>query len=240
MDLGVLSIIILGISVGFFVQTVMGFAGALTALPIMLIGMELQDAIAYISIFYLFSSIFLISKEWQNIDKKIIARLALASVIGVFLGIMVLSYGKPIVLKKALGFFIILNVGYTLIGKDKYKPSFKLEVPFGVLGGFFSGVFSTGGPLYAICIKNTVTDIKTFRATMIGVLGLVTIVRIPMLSFNGVLNVTHLKYSLFVFPFFLFAQFLGKKIYLKLNEALFKKTLLVLLFLSGIALMLKS
>ena len=86
------------------------------------------------------------------IDKNIIARLALASVIGVFLGIMVLSYGKPIVLKKALGFFIILNVGYTLIGKDKLKPSFKLEIPFGILGGFFSGVFSTGGDLYMLFV----------------------------------------------------------------------------------------
>src|SRR5690606_30652560 len=121
MNITVLLILEIGIFAGFYVQTVVGFAGSLIALPILLFGMQLPDAIAYISIFYLFSSVFLISKEWKNIDKKMILQLAVASVIGVVLGILVLTFSKPLVLKKALGVFILVYVAYITFGKKKIQ-----------------------------------------------------------------------------------------------------------------------
>lgn len=227
-------ILAIGIFVGFYVQTVVGFAGSLMALPILLFKMELPDAIAYISIFYLFSSVFLISKEWENIDRKIIWQLALTSVIGVVLGILVLTFAKPIVLKRALGVFILLYVAYASFGKEKIILSKGGVISFGVLAGFFSGVFSTGGPLYVICVENTVKNIKSFRATMIGVLGLVTITRVPALAVSGILNFSHLKMTLFVLPVFLLAQFLGRRTFLKIDEKMFKKSLMLLMGVSGL------
>lgn len=238
MILEVFIILSLGIFVGFYVQTVIGFAGSLMALPILLFKMELPDAIAYISIFYLFSSAFLITKEWRNIDKKIILQLAIASMIGVVLGIMMLSYAKPIFLKRGLGVFILIYVAYLIFGKKKIQLSKGGVMSFGVLAGFFSGIFSTGGPLYLICVENTVKNIKVFRATMIGVLGLVTVTRVPALAVSGIISLSHLKMTVFVFPIFLFAQFLGKRTFMKIDERLFKRSLMVLLSISGMILIL--
>jgi hypothetical protein len=229
MEVTIILILTLGIFVGFYVQTVVGFAGSLMALPILLLGMDLPNAIAYISIFYLFSSAFLITKEWHNIDKTIILKLAITSVIGVILGIVVLTFSKPIVLKKALGVFILIYVAYVSFGKKKVELNKGGIISFGVLAGFFSGVFSTGGPLYVMCIENTVREVKAFRATMIGVLGLVTITRVPALAVSGILNFNHLKMSLIVFPVFLFAQFLGKRTFKKIDEKAFKRFLMILL-----------
>ena len=233
-------LILLGTAIfcGFFVQTVVGFAGSLIALPILLIGLKLPDAIAYISIFYLFSSISLVYKEWKNIDKSVIGKLSIPSIIGVLAGIFVLTYSQPIILKRALGVFILLYVAYVVIGKIDLKLGNKGIMFFGVVGGFFAGVFSTGGPLYVIAVKNSVGEIKIFRATMIGVLALITIVRLPSLAIGGVLNSGHLKMSLIIFPIFILAQFLGNLFFLKINEVLFKKVLLGLLCLSGTALIL--
>lgn len=236
MDAELLLILGTAIFCGFFVQTVVGFAGSLIALPILLIGLKLPDAIAYISIFYLFSSAFLVSKEWQHIDKKVIGKLGIASAVGVVAGIIVLTYTQPVVLKKALGVFILLYVAYVIFGKTDLQLGNKGNMVFGALGGFFAGVFSTGGPLYVIAVKNTVEEVKIFRATMIGVLALVTAVRVPSLAIGGVLNAGHLKMSLIIFPVFILAQFLGNYMFLKINEALFKKVLLGLLCLSGTAL----
>lgn len=236
MDIELLLLLGTAIFCGFFVQTVVGFAGSLISLPILLIGLKLPDAIAYISIFYLFSSIFLVTKEWKNIDKKVIGKLGLASAIGVIIGIVVLTYSQPVVLKKALGVFILLYVAYVLLGKSDLKLGYKRNMMFGALGGFFAGVFSTGGPLYVIAVKNSVQEVRIFRATMIGILALVTVVRIPSLVIGGVLNSGHLKMSLIIFPVFILAQFLGNYMFLKINEELFKKVLLGLLCLSGTAL----
>lgn len=236
MELELLIVLGTAIFCGFFVQTVVGFAGSLVALPILLIGLKLPDAIAYISIFYFFSSGFLVYKEWKNIDRNVILRLGWASAIGVITGIVVLTYSKPILLKKALGIFILLYVVYVIVGKTDLKLGKKGNTMFGILGGFFAGVFSTGGPLYVIAVKNTVAEARIFRATMIGILALVTAVRIPSLAIGGILTTSHIKMSLLILPIFFLAQFLGGQLFLKINEKLFKKVLLGLLCLSGVAL----
>ena len=63
-----LLLLITGISIGFFIQTITGFAGALVSLPFLLFVMPLSDAIAYLSIFYSISTPIYVYKEWQNID----------------------------------------------------------------------------------------------------------------------------------------------------------------------------
>ena len=236
MDIALLLLLIIGIFTGFYIQTTIGFAGSLIALPILLFGMELSDAIAYISIFYMFSSILLITKELKNIDKNIILKLTTATVLGIVLGILVLTFSKPIFLKKALGIFILLYVAYIILVKNKIVLNKVGIFSFGVMAGFFSGVFSSGGPLHVICIENSVKDIKTFRATMIGISGLVTLIRVPALAVSGILNISHLKMTAFVFPFFLLAQFLGKKTFSKINENAFKKILIALLCISAVIL----
>ena len=233
MSLVILLVVGLGIFAGFFIQTLIGFAGALIALPILLLVLGLQDAIAYISIFYFFSSVYLIAQEWQYIDRKIILKLSIATILGVGLGICVLAYGKPLFLKKALGVFILLYVCYTVYAKDKVFKQPKLNFLFGLAGGFFSGLFSTGGPLYVIIVKNSSLNMKSFRATMFGVLGLITAVRLPTLYAAGILNIEQMRYALYLMPFFILALYLGKKAFAKLNEVVLKKGVLALLFLSG-------
>lgn len=236
MSVVILLIVGLGIFTGFFIQTLIGFAGALIALPILLLVLGLQDAIAYISIFYFFSSVYLIAQEWKYINRKIILKLAIATILGVGLGIWVLAHGKPLFLKKALGVFILLYVSYTIYAKDKVFKQPKLTFLFGLAGGFFSGLFSTGGPLYVIIVKDSSITMQSFRATMFGILGLITAVRIPTLYSAGILNVEQLGYSLYIMPFFILAIYLGKKAYTKLNEVILKQGVLVLLFLSGVML----
>jgi uncharacterized membrane protein YfcA len=65
---------------------------------------------------------------------KLVKKLALSSFIGVVAGIVVLTYGKPLILKKALGIFIILFVLNSL--RNKTLPVTKMKHLFGFMGGF--------------------------------------------------------------------------------------------------------
>jgi len=85
-------------------------------------------------------------------------------------------------------------------------------------------------------VQNETTDVKTFRATMFGTLGLVTLMRIPVLVVTGLMTMHQVYNAIYVLPFFILALFLGKKVYLKLDDVLIKKIILGLLFLSGIML----
>ncbi|CAH0335811.1 hypothetical protein FVB9288_01469 [Flavobacterium sp. CECT 9288] len=230
----------LGIFTGFFVQTITGFAGALIALPFLLFAMPLPDAVGYLSIFYMISTPINVYKEWHNINLDLLKKLAVSSFFGLLVGIIVLAYGQPIILKKALGIFIILFVLNSLRSAKEIKFFSKMKFLFGFLGGFFSGLFSTGGPLYLIIVKNETSDVKIMRATMFGVLGLITLFRIPVLAFEGILTWQQLYNSLYVLPFFILALVLGKKVYLFLNDTILKKIMLSLLFVSGFVLLLKK
>ncbi|SDH13509.1 hypothetical protein SAMN04488062_104246 [Flavobacterium omnivorum] len=234
-----LLLLIIGIFAGFFIQTVIGFGGALIALPFLLIVMPLSEAVSYISIFYLISSPIYVYKEWDQIDKNLLKKIAFSSFFGVLAGILVLVYGKPLILKQALGVFIILFVLNSFRVKKNVVILKKTKHILGFLGGFFSGLFSTGGPLYVIILQNETTDVKTFRATMFGTLALVTLMRIPVLIAGGVMSMTQVYNSFYVLPFFILALFLGKKVYLKLNEALIKRVVIALLFVSGVMLVFK-
>ncbi len=235
-----LLVLTIGICFGFFIQTIIGFAGSLIALPFLLFVMPLSEAISYLSIFYFISTPIYVYKEWQNIDKDLLKKLALSSFLGILIGITVLIYCKPLFLKKALGIFIILFVLNSLRSKKEWLLVSKMKHLFGFLGGFFSGMFSTGGPLYVMVVQNATVDIKTFRATMLGVLGLVTIMRLPVLIFSGILTLNQLSNSLYVLPFFILAIIFGKKVYLQLNEKILKKFILFLLFGSGVMLVVNS
>ena len=74
---------------------------------------------------------------------------------------------------------------------------------------------------------------------MFGVLGLITVIRIPTLYTAGILNMEQVYYSLYIMPFFILAIYLGKKAYAKLNEVVLKNGVLALLFLSGVMLLIR-
>lgn len=239
MDMTLL-LLIIGIFIGFFIQTITGFAGALIALPFLLIVMPLPDAIGYLSIFYFISTPIHVYKEWNYIDKALIKQLALPSLLGLIIGIIALAYGQPFLLKRVLGVFIILFVLNSVITRKEIRLISKMKFFFGFLGGFFSGLFSTGGPLYLILVKNETSDVKTLRATMFGILGLITMMRVPVLAFEGILTLDQLYNSLYVLPFFALALILGKRVYLNLNEIFLKRIMLGLLFFSGVMLLIKN
>jgi uncharacterized membrane protein YfcA len=233
----VVLVILIGIFAGFFVQSTIGFAGALVALPILMIGMKLPDAICYVSIFYLISSGFLTYHHWAAVDKRVIVQMIIVSVIGISLGIYVLSYGKPVLLKRGLGLFVLVYILYSLLDKDKLAFLARMGAPIGLVGGFFSGRFSTGGPVYMVYVRSKISDMASIRATMIAITGITTMIRLPMLAFNNILHVNHLVNALYMLPVFLLAQRLGQNAYGQLNEITYRRVILAFLGVSGLSLL---
>jgi hypothetical protein len=72
-------------------------------------------------------------------------------------GIVVLTYGKPLILKKALGIFIILFVLNSL-KSIKHSCVTKINILFGFMGGFFGTI--AADPIYVIIIQNETSDIR--------------------------------------------------------------------------------
>lgn len=228
-----------GIGLGFLIQTVVGFAATLFALPILLTVLSLQESIALLSIFHLIFSITLIGKNYKLIDKKIALEMATGGVIGLIVGVHVLKYGNPEILKKLLGIFIALYVVYTSLKKQRSPFLQKIGLFLTLLGGFFSGLFSAGGPLFAVYIYNKLSKPTIIRATLIGALMIVNIFRIPLLIANNLIDSNTLFQSAIVLPFFFTSIYFGEKLHKNIDESTFKNVFLSLLLITAISLILK-
>ncbi len=228
-------VLIAGVTAGFYVNTIVGFSAALVSFPFFLLVMNIRDAVGLESIFYLLSSIILTFKNYKLINRKVVGELAIGIVIGLIAGIKLLKSGDPIILKKIFGVFVLIMVAYLYFHNRKNKHFKRLGILFGFAGGFFSGLFATGGPPVVAYIYNKIDENSVMRASIIGALGVINMIKAPMLIYSGIINLPLLLLALCLMPFFILAIILGHRTYNKINEEVFRNILLLLLMASGIS-----
>ena len=234
-----LLVLITGISLGFYVQMIAGFGSALVALPILLTGMDIQEATAVLSMYFFAFSVIQIYKNYKLADRRTTVTMLIGTVFGIAVGIVLLKLGKPLILKKFLGIFILLYVASRLFKPRQIKWVDKAGLLFGFGSGIFSGLFSTGGPLCVVYVYNKMFKPDIFRATVIVILGLMDIIKLPVLIATNILNTEVAFKAIYAVPFFFLAMLLGKITYPKINEVFFRKMLLGLLFVSALFLIIR-
>ncbi|MDI6778397.1 MAG: sulfite exporter TauE/SafE family protein [Patescibacteria group bacterium] len=233
MDIIILSV---AIFLGYFVQTIVGFAASLIAFPILLYIYNIQEASAIMAILYVFFSTVLVVKNWVNIDKKVVIEVLPGLIVGMILGVYLLKFGSPIILKKALGLFIVSFVIYNFIKNKEIIIFKKAGLLVGLLSGIFGGLFSAGGPLLAAYIHNKNSRKEIIRATVIGCLGIINFTRIPLFFYSDLFNANLLRAAIISIPSFCLALWLGHILYNRINENVFRNIFLIILFLSGVSL----
>lgn len=238
------------------IQGITGFAGTILAMPpsLMLVGYPVAKPV--LNVLGLLSGIYVFAGKhgsvcWKEL-KKIVAVMA-AGIIG---GILIkgLFAGKEQILYKILGVFIIflsvqgiyaLKKGDEKDGKkadfaaqEKAKDSPALYLLL-VLAGIVHGIFVSGGPLLIGYLTKKIPDKVSFRATIstvwIFLNGMILADDIRM----GLWNVELVKTQLISIPFLLAGMFIGAKLYARMSQKLFMMITYLLLFISGVLLLVK-
>lgn len=238
------------------IQGITGFAGTILAMPpsLMLVGYPVAKPV--LNVLGLLSGIYVFAGKhgsvcWKEL-KKIVAVMA-AGIIG---GILIkgLFAGKEQILYKILGVFIIfLSVQgiYTLKkgdGKDGKKAAFAAQERVKdspalylllVLAGIVHGIFVSGGPLLIGYLTKKIPNKVSFRATIstvwIFLNGMILADDIRM----GLWNAELVKTQMISIPFLLAGMFIGAKLYARMSQKLFMMITYLLLFISGVLLLVK-
>lgn len=238
MDYTILLVSAMAIFLGFFIQTITGFSGPLI-LIILLFVFNIKEANGLAAIFFTLFSLIHIIKHWRFIDYKVVRKLSLGIIIGLLIGTYMLMYYNPIVLKKILGFFIILYVFYSFYQTKKIKIFQKLGFLFGLISGIIGGLFSAAGPPIVIYIHNKLKEKEMIRGTIIGAIAVVNFVRLPPLIYLKIINLELLMFSLYLLPVFFLALFVGQSMFKRINLKVFNAIILILLFVSGLVLVVR-
>lgn len=233
------ALVILIVFFAFFAQAATGFGGMLIALtlgallfPVKLLLIWLVPQSALLSVYLLLRHHGHI--DWQLFLKKILPGMGVGMVIGqgVFYGL------DTVVLRYALGLVVMLLAGRELLRQPAVQRRINL-LPWTVTAGIVHGVFATGGPVLVYALNALNIPKGVFRSTLAAVWLTMAAGLMASYSVAGQLSSDALPQIGTLAATLPFSIWLGEKAHRRIDEAVFRKVINILLILCGLALLLK-
>jgi len=171
--------------------------------------------------------------RWKNVWP-----LAFGSALGIPIGVMLLTYINALHLRFAVG---VLLVMYTIYGlaRPALKPikiGAPADVAIGLCNGVLGGLTGLGGVISTISCQLRGWPKDMQRAVFQPVLFAAFVIISLSLAATGALTEHTLKLYALGAPFLLAGLWGGFRLYGKIDDELFRKSVLVLLLLSGLSL----
>jgi hypothetical protein len=237
MDALVLGFYLVATFVGGLTSGFAGFAFGLIVSGVWLHFLSpLQTAILTAS-YGLFSQGYGVWKLRRSLNLRLAAPFIIGSAIGVPIGTLLLTTIDPASLRVTIG---VLLVVYGIYGLA--RPTFIVrsvppaDIGIGVLNGILGGLTGLAGIVVTVWCQFQGWPKDKQRTVFQPVLFFALTMSAISLSIGGGVSADSIRLFLYGLPFLFAGLWCGFKLYGKANEAMFRKAILVLLLLSGAAL----
>jgi uncharacterized protein len=237
-----LSVLFLVLSlVAEIIGTIGGFGSSVFFVPIANFFFDFQSVLGLTAIFHLSSNISKIALFRKGLDKQLLLRIGVPSVIFVIIGGFATNYIKTNLLEIILGFFLIAFSLLFLIRKTLViKPELKESIIGGSLSGFTAGLLGTGGAIRGITMAAFNLEKSVFIATSAAIDFSVDLTRTMVYFKNGFIHQHDLIYVPFLFVIGLIGTYIGKYFLKYIPQEKFKRISLFLILFIGIVMLVKS
>lgn len=229
--------------VAFGVRGGTGFGGATLAVPALAFALPTAMAVSIVAVLSTVNSIDIVRRDWRNIDWSELRRLLPYTLAGIATGLYFMSSLDDRALRQALGIFLIIYSGYTLLRggamtvvSDRWcRP---LAATTGTIGGFLGALFgAAAGSIYAIYLNVRQLDKRVFRVTITSIMLIGLLVRVggyAELGFYGLLPLLVIAAGL---PMMFLGSWLGDRLTDKLNTKNFGRVIGAVVLCSGVGLL---
>ena len=226
----------------FFIKGLCGFANTLVFTSILGFGVN-NVIISPVEVLIGYPTNFVLTwKHRKDLKPKICIPLMVLVLAGSLPGAILLKNIDAHIIK------IIFGVVVILIGSEMLATEYNLIHPkkskvvlliVGLLSGALCGLFGVGA-LLAAYVNRTTENASEFKANLSIVFCVENTFRIVLYTILGVINLEALKMTALMIPFMAVALWAGMKSAEILDEKKVKKLAIVLLIISGFALIAKS
>ncbi len=228
------------IFLAYMVRGIAGFGSGLIAVPLLAFVFPVQIVVPLVVFLDYIGSASQGLRNRQHVAWKEQLPLIPFTLIGVGIGIMLLSTLSSSVLAQGLGGFVIAYAIYALLPMPKFKGSRLFVAPFGFLGGFVGTLFGTGGPFYVIYFGLRHLEKSIQRATFAVnflVDGTIRLLAYASVGFFAKEVLLALAGGL---PVAAAALWIGGRIHTEMSHQTYVKLISVLLLGSGMVLLFKN
>ncbi|MDP2412110.1 MAG: sulfite exporter TauE/SafE family protein [Pseudolabrys sp.] len=169
---------------------------------------------------------------------RAVAPFILGGAVGIPIGAATLTYINPDYLRIGVG---VLLIGYSTysLARPHLKPmhaGFAVDTGVGVVNGLLAGMTGLAGPIITIWCQLRGWPKDTQRAIFQPVILAAFAMTAVSLAFAGAVTADLVRLYLYGLPALAAGLWLGLRLYGRLDEAAFRKVILVLLLLSGLTL----
>ena len=238
----VLLVLPLIVLLGYVVFGATGFGSSIVSVPGLAHFFPLTFTVALISTTDAFASMSTALRYRRLVAWREFFRLLPAMLIGIALGMTLLLNlpRNPALL--ALGLFVASYGAYVIVGAPRFTraPAW-LVWPVGVVGGAFSALFGTGGPIYIIFLSARIDDKSALRATSAMVVVVAVWTRLALFIVTGLLlDPTLVTMALLLLPVMVLGLWLGNRLHHALSRGGVLRLIAGLLMINGVALIVRA
>jgi hypothetical protein len=220
-----------------------GFGAAMVAVPILVQFIPLQFVVPMLLLLDLVVTTLVGLRNRSSVSRPELLRLIPFMMVGVALGTTVLAKVESRWLLVGLGLFVLAMTARALTASSaRMEAAAKgWSVPAGVIGGVFSALFGTGGPVYTIYLSRRLPEIDAFRSTIAAVILSSAVVRLLAFAGGGLLQQGDLwRSAAFAMPFSLAGLALGSCLRRRVSAEAVRRALLIFLCASGASVLLRG
>lgn len=155
------------VTLAYVVFGLTGFGSAIVGVPLLAHFFSLRFAVPMMLVFDLCASLLLGLKNHRQADKRELLRLLPFLLLGMVVGVTLLASVPEHWLLLVLGSFVLSYAGWSLLVKTApVTVSPRWAVAAGSVGGAFTAMYGTGGPIYVIYLARRLADSGVMRATI--------------------------------------------------------------------------
>lgn len=226
----------------FFVKGLCGFANTLVFTTILSFGNNNINISPVELLLGYPTNVILAWKERKSIKWSICLPLAAMVIIGSIPGVLFLKNVDTGMIKILFG-IVIVAVALEMLLRElrpgKGKQSKIVLTIIGLLSGVLCGLYGIGALLGAY-VNRVTDDSRAFKANICVVFFVENTFRMILYSIWGIITLDILRQALILLPFVLIGLVLGMLSSKVLNEKIVKRIVIVMLMISGVALIINS
>jgi uncharacterized membrane protein YfcA len=234
-----LPLFLLATFAGAFVAGLSGFAFGLVAASLWLYVLTPLQSASLIVGFGLLVQGYSVWKLRAALDWRRLWPFMIGAVVGVPVGISLLTWAEPNSIRVAVGVILIAYSLYAFLRPQLRLPAAvpaAADMAVGVANGLLGGLTGLAGIVITIWCNLRGLPKEVQRATFQPVAVVVFATAALLLGAKGSLTLETAKLFALGLPFLLAGTWLGLKLFGRIDEAAFRKIVLALLFVSGVAL----
>lgn len=210
--------------------------------PLLSTTMRVSEAVALTLPLLIVGDLFALPVYWRQWDGRMVRLMLPAAVGGIVMGLALLATLPDDVLRRVLGAFTLLAVGYKLASDSIAALSYTPRDWHGWLAGWGSGFGSAlanagAPPITAYLLLQKVTP-TAFIATTVLFFFVVNLIKLPAFLATNVVSIDQLLSIVWALPLIPVGVLAGRRVVQRLNPRLFERLMLVLLVWAGLTLLL--